>query len=357
MASPTVLVAAPPRRPRKGGISAVVDFVDNPRLAAATSLQYDAAACSLAVGSVQLCYGPAVNTGTNEVQTVTITGAPTGGTFRLTFAGQQTATIAYNATAATVRAALEALSTIGVGSVTVTGGPGPATPYVVTFVEQLAAENVGQMTASHAFTGGTTPAIAVATTTPGVAVVNKAGDGLAPGTGVIPNFGAYVGVECWIGQTMDEYGPRARAHLESVQDRAVEAALWTWLNAAPNVNATAAAGGLAEAIALAEQHADSNYVGEPIIHISRHDALRAGVISPAPVADGVLWTPNGTPIVASGRYTSGTVAVSGAIGGEQSPIRVSEGLDVTHNTMLAIAERIFGLTVDCDYRAKFTVTP
>lgn len=107
--------------------------------------------------------------GTNEVQTVTITGAPTGGNFTLTFNGQTTANIPWNATAAQVQAALEALSNIDPGDVAVTGGPGPGTPYVVTFAEQGAysGTNVAQMTAAHTFTGGTTPNLSVSTTTGG----------------------------------------------------------------------------------------------------------------------------------------------------------------------------------------------
>src|SRR5262249_41925037 len=52
----------------------------------------------------------------DEVQTVTLTGNPTGGTFTLTFSGQTTAAIAYNASAATVQSALQALSSIGSGN-------------------------------------------------------------------------------------------------------------------------------------------------------------------------------------------------------------------------------------------------
>jgi hypothetical protein len=105
--------------------------------------------------------------GANEVQTITITGAPTGGTFQLTFNGAQTTAIAYNANAAAVQAALEALATVGTGNVIVTGGPGPATPYVVTFVGALGGANQPTITTSHAFTGGAGPAIAAAETTPG----------------------------------------------------------------------------------------------------------------------------------------------------------------------------------------------
>ncbi|MGW4119889.1 hypothetical protein [Nocardia sp. NPDC004711] len=62
--------------------------------------------------------------------TVTIGGSPTGGTFPLTFNGQTASGIAYNATAAAVQTALEALSSIGAGNVTVTGSAGG--PYTVT---------------------------------------------------------------------------------------------------------------------------------------------------------------------------------------------------------------------------------
>ncbi len=111
---------------------------------------------------------------TNEVQTVTITGTPTGGTFTLTYEGQTTTALAYNATASAVDTALEALSNIGVGDVTVTGGPAPGTPFTVTFTGALAGGNRSQMTANGSFTGGTTPAIAVTTTTPGLGVLYDA---------------------------------------------------------------------------------------------------------------------------------------------------------------------------------------
>jgi hypothetical protein len=103
--------------------------------------------------------------GANEAQTVTITGTPTGGTFTLTWDGQTTAAIAYNASASAVQSALLALSNMPESGVSVTGGPGPGTPYTVTFPD---GKNVSQMTASGAsLTGGTTPAVTVATATAG----------------------------------------------------------------------------------------------------------------------------------------------------------------------------------------------
>jgi len=121
--------------------------------------------------------------GTAGVETVTITGAPTGGTFTLTYQGQTTAPIAYNATASAVQSALYALPTSSTqltlpGDAVVTGGPGPATAWVVTFAADLDPTKI--LTAAGSFTGGTTPAIAVAQTTAGV-------QAFTPGTGAIPS--------------------------------------------------------------------------------------------------------------------------------------------------------------------------
>lgn len=106
--------------------------------------------------------------GTDEVQTVTVTGTPTGGTYTLTFSGQTTAGIAFNATASAVQSALEALSNIAPGDVTCGGGPHPGTAITVTFGGAYDGVDVPQMTASATgLTGGTSPAVTVSTTTPG----------------------------------------------------------------------------------------------------------------------------------------------------------------------------------------------
>jgi hypothetical protein len=108
-----------------------------------------------------------VKKGGLEVQTVTITGTPTGGTFTLTFDGQTTGALPYNATAAQVRAALNLLTSVGPAGVTVTGGPLPGAAVTVTF---NGSGDKPQMTASATgLTGGTTPAVAIATTTVGTA--------------------------------------------------------------------------------------------------------------------------------------------------------------------------------------------
>jgi hypothetical protein len=113
---------------------------------------------------------------TNEVQSLAISGTPTAGTFRLAFKSVTTANIAYNATAAAVQAALEALSTIGSGNVLCAGGPLPGSPVTITFQGQLAGSNMPMITVvSAAFTGGTTPAVTVTETTPGTGLYDPVG--------------------------------------------------------------------------------------------------------------------------------------------------------------------------------------
>lgn len=118
--------------------------------------------------------------GTNEVQELAITGSPTGGTFTLTYGAETTAAIAYNATAAQVQAALEALPGLLPGDVVCAGGPLPGTPVTITFQGRLAATNVAAITTTDSLTGGTTPASAITTTTAGAAgaVLDPDGNGI-----------------------------------------------------------------------------------------------------------------------------------------------------------------------------------
>jgi hypothetical protein len=92
--------------------------------------------------------GPDNQPGGAEVQTITVKGD--SGTFSLSFGGESTVPLAYNASAASVESALDALGAIGGegGSVTVTGGPGDAigsNPYTVTFGGSLSGEDVAQI--------------------------------------------------------------------------------------------------------------------------------------------------------------------------------------------------------------------
>jgi hypothetical protein len=107
-------------------------------------------------------------TAANDVQTITVTGTPTGGSFRLALSGQVTGPIAYNANAAAVQAALEALSNVGTGNVVGGGGPLPGTAVTATFQGDVAGVEVPLITLySNSLTGGATPTVTIAHTTPG----------------------------------------------------------------------------------------------------------------------------------------------------------------------------------------------
>lgn len=106
-----------------------------------------------------------VTVNVNEVQLVTV--VATGGTFTLKFLGQTTSALAFNATAAAVNTALEALSTVGAGNVAVTGAAGG--PYTVTFGGTLAAIDVPQLIANGTSLTGPNAAATVTTPTQGAA--------------------------------------------------------------------------------------------------------------------------------------------------------------------------------------------
>jgi hypothetical protein len=96
--------------------------------------------------------------------TVTISGSPTGGTFRLTYGGRSTGNLAYNASAADVQAALRALTSVAgvnnsTGDVNVTGAVGG--PYSVVFGSAVAVPGSALTATSIALTGGSGPTVSV----------------------------------------------------------------------------------------------------------------------------------------------------------------------------------------------------
>lgn len=105
--------------------------------------------------------------GVAEAQTLTVTGTPAGGTFKLAYRGDVTEAIAYNATAATVATELNKLQSVTEdGGVAGTGGALPGTPVVITFTEVGARVLVSLNT--NSMTGGTTPTLTPTETTAGV---------------------------------------------------------------------------------------------------------------------------------------------------------------------------------------------
>lgn len=110
---------------------------------------------------------------TPEVQTVTKTGTVSSGTFTITIVeiGATTAAIQYNDNAATIQAAINAISGVLPGEIVVGGGPVSTTPATFTYTgPYFAGKNVAQLTVdSTLLVGG--GSYTVTTTTPGADAV------------------------------------------------------------------------------------------------------------------------------------------------------------------------------------------
>jgi flagellar hook-associated protein 2 len=107
----------------------------------------------------------------SEVQTVSLATAPNnvpdGGTFTLTYRGQTTADIAWDADAATIQAALEALSSVNSGAITVSGSISDGATF--TFADTLS--DVDLLMINSSLTDGG------AAVTAGIAETTKGSDG------------------------------------------------------------------------------------------------------------------------------------------------------------------------------------
>lgn len=94
-------------------------------------------------------------TAPNEVQSVSTDA--TGGTFTITFDGETTAPIAFDATADEVQTTLEALGNIDAGDVEVTGTGGATDPWLIAFTGNLAGTDVAPITTDDTdLSGGST---------------------------------------------------------------------------------------------------------------------------------------------------------------------------------------------------------
>jgi len=109
-----------------------------------------------------------------DVQTLSVSGSPTGGTFTLTLNGNTSAAIAFNATAGAVQLALQNTTGIGSGNVACTGGPLPGTAVVINFIGTLGNTAQNLLTHTDSFTGGASPAASIAHTIVGASYANHA---------------------------------------------------------------------------------------------------------------------------------------------------------------------------------------
>jgi hypothetical protein len=182
-----------------------------------------------------------------------------------------------------------------------------------------------------------------------VPAADKVGTGPTQYTSIIPPFAQYKGVECYIGGDSDgSYIDQAKAILEAGEERGVELRLYTWSKGGP----AATTNSLDNAIATVDEHADANYVGLPIIIMSRFDAdlaHQSGVLKRED--DGRLVTGNGTPVISTSAADNGTISIIG-----WPAVVAAVGMNRAENIELAIAERVYAIGVDCNYRYAVTAT-
>lgn len=114
----------------------------------------------------------APSAGTSEVQTLTIGGTPTGGTFRLGFEGRRTGAITWSATNATLLSNINTATdaAFGTGNIVATdsnlaSGIGDL---LLTFAANYAKRAVGMVSVVDNSLTGTDPTLEIAETTPGV---------------------------------------------------------------------------------------------------------------------------------------------------------------------------------------------
>lgn len=104
----------------------------------------------------------------NEVQTVQITGSPSGGSFILSFNGFYTSALPYNITAAALATALQTLPSVTTNTPANVAVSQNAQTYTITFQNQLGSFDQPQLVlVANSLTGGVTPNVIISTTTPG----------------------------------------------------------------------------------------------------------------------------------------------------------------------------------------------
>lgn len=184
---------------------------------------------------------------------------------------------------------------------------------------------------------------------------DKTAEGIGVENGITSIFAQYAGVECFIGMnSTEDYTERARNLLTATEEHEIEAVIETWGSLAPSPGAATS---FAEGIALAERDADQKYVGRPVIFLNRGDAvLAAAEMAVSYDREGNLWTPNGTPVVSTWAVGVGEVIATGMVTVYASGIEAGVAMHHTTNVEMAIAERVYAVAVDCQYRYLANVT-
>ena len=141
-----------------------------------------------------------LNTNSDQIETITVNGSPTGGTFTLTHGGQTTAAITYDGTAsgtaANIQTALTALSTVGTSDITglsnaLVDGIS-ATEFTVEWRQALGGTVFPVMTHADSLTGGTSPSLSISITQASVPTVTATATAVGSAGNVNPNTLVYI---------------------------------------------------------------------------------------------------------------------------------------------------------------------
>lgn len=174
-------------------------------------------------------------------------------------------------------------------------------------------------------------------------------------------FAGYSGVACVDLTAEADFERRARLSLESGEDRFVEGKLLTHLADIYGGGTGTSATDWVNAIAIAEETADANYVGQPVLVMSRAGAVYAKAADALDGdRDGNLWTANGTPVLATSAFPPATekyIYVTGDLTLWRSEIVATTAQTPQANTAMALAERAYALGVDCDYVDLISIGP
>lgn len=167
-------------------------------------------------------------------------------------------------------------------------------------------------------------------------------------------FAGYAGSQCWIHG--EDFVERSRRTLADGEGLFIETQAVAWfVDIAAAATVVTSFGG---AISAADNFADANYPGRPTLWMNRGDAVEAhGARLLNGDREGNLWTPNGTPVIATSAVPAGTVYVTGSVTVWRTKVVDGTAIDHTHNLEYGIAERGYAVGLDCLVPTAFTVTP
>lgn len=157
--------------------------------------------------------GITMTPGAAQVWSLAETGSATGGTFILAYKGARTTPLAYNATSAAIQTALQALSTVGAGGMTVAGG---GFPFTVTAAGGLVGTSLPNLEVINSLTGTGNPAV-VPTVTSFGGYIEASGLPILPGQ-----------ISIYVGSTYSTLSASklTRAFVSKLSYKAMRAPVW-----------------------------------------------------------------------------------------------------------------------------------